>query len=154
MKGDPFWRRSRDATITCGRPPLLRGGGPPFPYLPRPQGEDPLAPDLAALAAGRAPQLRAGRSSGRAVRRLCPRRPQALERPRARRPGRPPPAQPQRGQTDRRAAGPVVRRLATGTARRRPVERPQGSPLRAGPLGRCGLPRDGLAVAEETRLPP
>src|SRR5579885_2986290 len=153
MKGEPFWRRSRDETIACGRPPPARGGGPPLPLLPRPQGEDPLAPDLAPAAARPAPQLRAGRPAGRAVRRLRPRRPPAVEHLRPRGPGRPPPPQPQPGKTDRRPAGRVVRGAPAGAARRRPVVVAQGRGLRPRPLGRRGLPADRLALAEEARLP-
>src|SRR5579885_47748 len=154
MRGEPFWRRSRDETITCGRPPPPGGGEPPLPYLSRPQGEDPLAPDLAAVAPPPAPQLRAGRSPDRAVRCLCPCRPQTLERARTSRTGRPPPTQQEFGQTDPHAAGPIVRRLATGAARWGLVVGVQGRCLRPQPLGRPSLSADRLALAEEARFPP
>src|SRR5262249_19874425 len=140
-------------TLTRERPPSRRGGRPSLPLLPRPQGEDALAPDLAPPAARRVPLLRAGCPPGRAVRRLRPRCPPALERLRARGPGRPPPPQQEPGQVDRHPAGRAVRRPATGAARRRPVVGAEGRRLRPEPLGRRGLPPDRLALAEETRLP-
>src|SRR5207237_3186696 len=100
----------RDETIARGRPPPARGARPPLPPLPRPQGEDPLALDLAALPTRRAAQLRAGCPAGRALRRLRPGRPQALERPRPRRPGRPPQGQQEPRQAVPRPAGRGVRR--------------------------------------------
>src|SRR4029079_9297684 len=153
MKEVPSGEDPNYETLACDRPPVPGRGGLPLPPLPRPQGEDPLAPPLAPPAPWPAPQLRAGRSSRRPVRRLRPRRPQTLERARPRRPGRPAQGQQEPGQTVAGAAGAGVCRPATGAARWRLVEWAQTGPLRAPALRGRSLPRDRLALAEEVGLP-
>jgi hypothetical protein len=152
MRVAPSGNQSVDEAFTRGCSPVGRRGRPSLPQLPGRQGEDPLAPRLAPPPR-RGHQLRAGRPAGRPVRRPRPRHPQAVERSRPRRPGRPPQGEPESGQVDRRATGRGLRRPPEGAARRRPVVRTQARPVRPRPVGRRGLSPDRLAVAAEARVP-
>jgi hypothetical protein len=144
-------RRCGTSTAPHRPAPQSRGDRSPLPRVPIRPREDPLADPLV-LDPHRDPAYPGpGRHPGRLDRRLGPHRVEAVERRGTRRPDRSP-RHHQWGpvETDHRAAGGAVRRVAPAPRRRRVVDRAEGRPLRPGPLGGGRLQADRLGVA----LPP